>query len=45
MNPDTTPRTTVRELAERYQVLLLDAYGVLITHDTVLPGASNLWNT
>ncbi|MBW2524502.1 MAG: HAD hydrolase-like protein [Deltaproteobacteria bacterium] len=34
--------TTAGQLIERYQVLLIDAYGVLITHDGVLPGAGEL---
>jgi len=36
------PRITAPELLERYEVLLLDAYGVLITHDEPLPGAAEL---
>ncbi len=33
------PPITVPELLERYACILLDAYGVLITHDHPLPGA------
>ncbi|MBI4704076.1 MAG: HAD hydrolase-like protein [Deltaproteobacteria bacterium] len=35
-------RVTMAALIERHAVLLLDAYGVLITHDGVLPGAREL---
>ena len=33
------PEIAVPELLERYPCILLDAYGVLITHDHPLPGA------
>ncbi|MEW6746227.1 MAG: HAD hydrolase-like protein [Planctomycetota bacterium] len=36
------PRTTLADLIDRYAVLLLDAYGVLVTHDGALPGATTL---
>jgi HAD superfamily hydrolase (TIGR01450 family) len=36
------PTTTVAELIERYPVLLLDAYGVLISGGEALPGAVEL---
>ena len=35
----TIPRISSRELCDRYDVLLLDAYGVLNDHDGALPGA------
>jgi HAD superfamily hydrolase (TIGR01450 family) len=35
----TIPRITPRELMDRYAVLLLDAYGVLVSLDGALPGA------
>jgi len=36
---NTIPRISSRELVDRYDVLLLDAYGVLNDHDGALPGA------
>lgn len=33
------PLTTIAELLDRYEVLLLDAYGVLVNLDGALPGA------
>lgn len=36
------PHIALSELLDRYRVLLLDAYGVLITHDEPLPGAAGL---
>jgi len=35
----TIPEISVAELVERYQVLLLDAYGVLVEQQTLIPGA------
>jgi HAD superfamily hydrolase (TIGR01450 family) len=35
-------RTTVGQLVERFAVLLLDAYGVLVHHEGALPGAAEL---
>lgn len=35
------PSITASALVERYDALLIDAYGVLITHDGVLPGAAD----
>lgn len=40
MTPSTVPRTTARDLVARYELLLLDAYGVLLTHDGALPEAA-----
>ncbi len=37
----TIPATSVGELLGRYEVFLLDAYGVLVTADGPLPGASD----
>jgi HAD superfamily hydrolase (TIGR01450 family) len=39
MTQNDVPSVTVAELISRYDVLLVDAYGVLVTHDGVLPGA------
>jgi HAD superfamily hydrolase (TIGR01450 family) len=39
MPASTIPRATLPLLIERYACLLLDAYGVLVTHDGPLPGA------
>jgi HAD superfamily hydrolase (TIGR01450 family) len=39
---DSIPRLRASELLERYPFVLLDAYGVLITHDGPLPGAAAL---
>jgi len=36
------PEITVEALIDRYAVLLLDAYGVLVTSDGALPGAARL---
>jgi HAD superfamily hydrolase (TIGR01450 family) len=36
-----TESTSVAELIERYDLFLLDAYGVLVAADGALPGASN----
>lgn len=36
------PVVTVDDLIERYQVLLLDAYGVLVNKEGALPGAAEL---
>jgi len=38
----TVPHITACELVDRYEALLIDAYGVLITHDGALPGAAEL---
>ncbi len=37
-----TVPTTIRELADRYEVLLFDSYGVLVNESTGLPGAREL---
>jgi HAD superfamily hydrolase (TIGR01450 family) len=37
-----TPRITVDALLDRYEAILLDAYGVLLTHEGALPGAAGL---
>jgi len=37
---DAIPEITVAEAARRYEVLLLDAYGVLVDADAALPGAN-----
>lgn len=37
-----TTATTIRELAERYETLLFDSYGVLVNESTGLPGAREL---
>lgn len=42
MSSSKPQRIDIRELIDRYSVLLIDAYGVLITHDDVLPGAREL---
>ena len=39
MNEEPVPRISARELLRRYDCLLLDAYGVLLSHDHALPGA------
>ena len=39
---DSLRLVTVGELLEQYETLLLDAYGVLVTHDAPLPGAAAL---
>lgn len=39
-----TELTTIRELADRYETLLFDAYGVLVNEATGLPGARELIN-
>jgi HAD superfamily hydrolase (TIGR01459 family) len=36
------PEITVEQLIDRYAVLLLDAYGVLVTSDGALPGAADV---
>ena len=36
------PEVTVEFLIERYETLLIDAYGVLVTHSGPLPGAKEL---
>lgn len=36
------PSTTALALADRYDALLLDAYGVIVAHDGALPGARAL---
>ncbi|MEE8142962.1 MAG: HAD-IA family hydrolase [Planctomycetota bacterium] len=36
------PRTTIAHLIRNYDVLLLDAYGVLVDHSEALPGARSL---
>jgi HAD superfamily hydrolase (TIGR01459 family) len=35
------PEITAEELLDRFEVLLLDAYGVLVDHDGALPGAAD----
>jgi len=35
----TVPHIAASELVNRYEALLIDAYGVLITHDGALPGS------
>ncbi len=40
MSFDSVPRLGASALLERYPFLLLDAYGVLITHDGLIPGAA-----
>ena len=42
---DSIPRIAMSNLISRYAVLLLDAYGVLITHDGAMPGAKQLVDT
>lgn len=42
MNPQPVPTTTVRHLLDAYEVLLLDAYGVLVDRSGPLPGAAAL---
>jgi HAD superfamily hydrolase (TIGR01450 family) len=37
---EAIPKITATELMDRYEVLLLDAYGVLVTGDGALPGAA-----
>ncbi len=37
-----TTATTIRELAERYDTLLFDSYGVLVNESTGLPGSREL---
>jgi HAD superfamily hydrolase (TIGR01450 family) len=37
---DDVPRISASRLLERYEAVLLDAYGVLITHDGVIPHAA-----
>jgi HAD superfamily hydrolase (TIGR01450 family) len=39
---EAIPRIAVDRLIERYDAILLDAYGVLIAHDGALPGAGEL---
>jgi len=36
------PQVTIDELIDRYDALLLDAYGVLVNGDGALPGAAEL---
>ena len=36
------PEIRISQLMERYEVLLLDAYGVLVTHSGTIPGAVEL---
>lgn len=38
----TIPKITASELMDRYEILLLDAYGVLVTGEGALPGAAEL---
>ena len=42
MTGTAVPRTTMSRLIEGYEGLLLDAYGVLLTHEGPLPGAVDL---
>src|SRR5437870_9131223 len=39
---DTIPEITIASLIDRYDVLLLDAYGVLVNSSDALPGAAEL---
>src|SRR2546425_7183072 len=39
---DTIPEITIASLIDRYDVLLLDAYGVLVNSSGALPGAAEL---
>ena len=39
MNPHSIPKTTIQRLIQQYDVLLLDAYGVLVNQKESLPGA------
>src|SRR5712691_344471 len=39
---DDVPEITIEALIDRYDVLLLDAYGVLVTSAGALPGAAEL---
>jgi HAD superfamily hydrolase (TIGR01450 family) len=38
----TIPETTIDHLIDHYDAILLDAYGVLVTHDGANPGAGDL---
>lgn len=42
MSTSEPERITVDQLVERFAVMLLDAYGVLVHHDGALPGAAEL---
>lgn len=39
---ETIPKITASALMERYEILLLDAYGVLVSDEGALPGAAEL---
>ena len=39
---EAIPRTSIQQLIERYDVLLFDAYGVLVNSSGALPGAGEL---
>lgn len=39
---ETIPKITATDLIDRYEVILLDAYGVLVSGDGALPGAAEL---
>ena len=40
--PSAPGSVTIAELLARYQVILLDAYGVLVNGTSALPGAADL---
>jgi HAD superfamily hydrolase (TIGR01450 family) len=42
MEQKSPPQTTINALIDTYEALLLDAYGVLVTHDGALPDAAKL---
>lgn len=39
---EAIPKITASALMERYEILLLDAYGVLVSDEGALPGAAEL---